>query len=374
MNNNPFLTKGYLSPEYFCDREVETGRIISAVNNQRNLTLISLRRMGKTGLIHHAFHQLKKESKEVSFIYTDIYSATNLESFITLFGNSVIRQLQSPTEKIFSRIASVFKGIRPSITLDPMSGQPVIDFNVKNERDASVTLENIFKLLNEEKNRKVIAIDEFQQITAFAEKNTEALLRSFIQETTNSSFIFSGSSRNILLSMFSDYKRPFYQSGELMELSFINPEKYVSFIREKFWENHIGIDADTAGYLLNQCRNHTFYVQFVCNRLYGSVSDTINKKDVDSIIDEILSENEPVYYSYRNLLTEQQFKVLAAIGREGVVKLPNGIEFTKSHHLGSQSSVSSALKALVSKDLVYQDPEGYHVYDQFLSLWLNKKY
>lgn len=48
---NPFTTTGYVAPEYFCDREIETGKIIEAITSNRNLTLISLRRMGKTALL-----------------------------------------------------------------------------------------------------------------------------------------------------------------------------------------------------------------------------------------------------------------------------------------------------------------------------------
>ncbi len=53
---NPFLVTGYAGPEYFCDREIETEKIISALNNDRSINLMSPRRYGKTGLIHHVFH------------------------------------------------------------------------------------------------------------------------------------------------------------------------------------------------------------------------------------------------------------------------------------------------------------------------------
>ena len=56
--NNPFLMAGYYSPEFFCDRETETSAILGALHNGRNVTLISPRRMGKTGLIRHAFYRL----------------------------------------------------------------------------------------------------------------------------------------------------------------------------------------------------------------------------------------------------------------------------------------------------------------------------
>ena len=54
---NPFVVYGYVSPEYFCDRKEETESLISALRNGRNITLMSPRRMGKTGLIHNAFTQ-----------------------------------------------------------------------------------------------------------------------------------------------------------------------------------------------------------------------------------------------------------------------------------------------------------------------------
>ena len=47
--NNPFLIAGYHSPEFFCDREAETATILGALQNERNVTLIAPRRMGKTG-------------------------------------------------------------------------------------------------------------------------------------------------------------------------------------------------------------------------------------------------------------------------------------------------------------------------------------
>ena len=45
---NPFVTNGYVSPEYFCDREKETAKIVSLLTNENNIALISPRRLGKT--------------------------------------------------------------------------------------------------------------------------------------------------------------------------------------------------------------------------------------------------------------------------------------------------------------------------------------
>ena len=72
-SKNPFLVAGYISPEYFCDREKETAHIISALHNGRTISLISPRRFGKTGLIHHVF-----------CFYFDIFSTQKNKFFFNL--------------------------------------------------------------------------------------------------------------------------------------------------------------------------------------------------------------------------------------------------------------------------------------------------
>jgi len=55
---NPFALVGYLGPDYFCDREQETRKLVSWLENGSNVTLMVPRRYGKTGHIHHVFHNL----------------------------------------------------------------------------------------------------------------------------------------------------------------------------------------------------------------------------------------------------------------------------------------------------------------------------
>ena len=70
---NPFLISGYYSPEYFCDRKIESDTIINAMHNNRNITLVAPRRMGKTGLIKHVFYKLQEEQPNIVTLYIDIY-------------------------------------------------------------------------------------------------------------------------------------------------------------------------------------------------------------------------------------------------------------------------------------------------------------
>ena len=73
------------------------------------------------------------------------------------------------------------------------------------------------------------------------------------------------------------------------------------------------------------------------------------------------------------LLPEKQQKLLDAIAHEGHVSAPNSGQFIARYRLTSASSVSSSLKSLTDKELVYKSPAGYQVYDRFFGLWLSRR-
>ena len=75
---NPFIYKGYEGPNYFCDREIETENIVRALQNGRNITLLSSRKIGKTGLIKHVFNCINNQNKNAICIYLDIFATQNL--------------------------------------------------------------------------------------------------------------------------------------------------------------------------------------------------------------------------------------------------------------------------------------------------------
>ena len=71
-------------------------------------------------------------------------------------------------------------------------------------------------------------------------------------------------------------------------------------------------------------------------------------------------------------LTDNQLALLKAIAKADRVKSPQSGEFIRQCELPSASSVKTALTVLVDKDLVYQNADGYIVYDRFFALWLKQ--
>ena len=81
--NNPFVTSGYIAPEYFCDRERETEELLRWLVNENNVAIISTRRMGKTGLIQHCFHLKEiKENYLQDGVQTELKHEIGFDDFI----------------------------------------------------------------------------------------------------------------------------------------------------------------------------------------------------------------------------------------------------------------------------------------------------
>lgn len=366
---NPFPTIEYISPEYFCDRDEEQKQIIESIENKRNLTLVSRRRLGKTALIKHCFYLLR-ERKDLSLHYFDIYATQNLHEFINLFSASLIGAFDSKPEKILSRITKVLGRFRPRLTFDELSGAPSVELTLQSENETRQSLSAIFEYLSDQKQRIVIAIDEFQQITNYPEKNVEALLRTHIQNCQNLTMIFSSSNKRMITSIFSDYARPFYQSSGFLFLEKINNQKYAEFIKHHFHKAVRIISDESIEYIFEWTMGYTYFVQELCNRLFASDAQIIESTDCKHVTERLIKERDQLYAIYRNILTRSQFKVLKAIASETSVKQPNASAFIHKHRLTAASTVNRALAALEESELIAFENDEYTLNDIFLMRWL----
>jgi uncharacterized protein len=367
---NPFLITGYLSRDYFCDRIEETEKLLGAVSNGRHITLFSLRRMGKSSLITHLFHRLQKQ-KDFICIQFDILPTSGMHDFVSNFGKAVALSIPAGKSGFMNTFRTFVSSIGASLSFDPVSGNPSLDFNFKDQKQTEKSLEEIFNFLENNGKRIVVAIDEFQQITRYPEKNTEAVLRTLIQKTRNISFIFSGSHQGMLTSIFSDYSRPFYQSTQFMKLERISEKEYSDFIFRHFKAGRKKITEGELKTILTFCRCHTFYVQAICNRAYGE-NEKLRKDGIQAILNMVLQENESIYINYRNLLTGIQWNLLKAIAKENGLAEPHAYKFLRKHHLSGPSTIKRALDSLLQKEMIYQEEGKFWVYDIFLSRWLEK--
>ena len=369
---NPFLVYGYEGPHYFCDREEETRKLVSALENGRNVTLAAPRRIGKTGLIHNVFHQVRNSGDDIICIYVDIFPTRCLADFVHLLGKAVFEAVQSQGERLLSKVMTLLGSCRPAISIDPLTGSPNFSIDIAPSMEEK-TLSDIFDCLEKSDTPVYIAIDEFQQVASYPESGTEAMLRSRIQFMHNVHFIFSGSQQHLIYEMFLSAKRPFYNSTQIMTLTTIPMESYYKFAESLFAEGGRTIDETQFKFIYDSFEGHTWYVQTILNRLYESGGDITEREQVTEAIRTIVRENTMVYQNTIAMLPDKQLQVLKALAKEGKTATPNKGSFIQKYSLKAASSVSSALTSLVDKELVYRSQEGYSVYDRFMEIWLREE-
>ncbi len=374
--DNPFPISGYQGPEYFCNREEEVKLLREALMGGRNVTLVALRRVGKTALVHHLFHELASKTKWL-LLYADLMPTSSLAEF-TAKLTTALAQAYPETTSMGKKIWSWIKTIRPQISFDSYSGLPQISFDITRTQEQQATLHQLFTLLEKSGTKTVLVLDEFQQITQYPEKKTEAWLRSEIQNLTSVNFIFCGSQQQVIAEMFNSTKRPFYASTQMLTLPLLENKTYHHFIAKHMKKAAKLIKAEDIDYLLNWCRSHTYYVQLICNRIFASEEKNLSRDFINLQMEKILKEQEPVFFTFRELLTTSQWNFLTAVAKEKRVYAPTAQIFIRTHDLGTPAAVKRSLDSLLLKEMIYRqfDAEGksfYQVYDVFLSRWLERK-
>jgi AAA+ ATPase superfamily predicted ATPase len=372
---NPFVISGYVSPYYFCDREKETQNLIRYITNGQNSAVISTRRMGKTGLIRHCFqHHEIKDSYHTFFI--DIYSTRSLREFVFALGKEIFEELKPKGRKFLDQFFSVITSLRAGFRLDSDTGEPSFEIGLGDIQEAGITLDEIFRYLEQANKPCIVAIDEFQQINHYAETNVEAILRTHIQQCKNTWFIFAGSQHHIMSKLFQSPARPFYQSVAMMHLDCISLDKYKEFVMMHFEANNRQVETDIIDKVYEQFDGHTWYLQIIFNELFSltDIGEKCSLQMFENAISNLISAQEFTFQEILSRLPEKQKEILMAIAKEGKASAVTSSEFIRKHKLHTPSSVQSALRYLIDKDLVTQEKKVFHVYDRFLGIWIKEQF
>ena len=375
MEINPFIITGKILPEYFCDRIEESKELVHLLNNQNNVVLISPRRMGKTGLIKFCFDKDAIKDKYFTF-FIDILQTTSLREFIFLLGKEIYDSLLPKSRIIADKFIQFLKSINGRFSYDPVNNAPSFNISLGDISQPELTLKEIFQFLENSGKRCIVAIDEFQQISKYPEKNVEAILRTHIQNCSNCNFIFAGSRRHILQEMFLDSARPFYHSSTFLELFAIPKIIYSDFVEKQFIDHHKKIDTTSIHYIYDFFDGHTYYMQRVFNHAF-SITSAREICDMETVINSmkyIINVNAPLYRGILSNIPENQKQVLIAIAKANIVDKPTSSEFIKNNELKSASSVQGALRKLLDMDIVTKQENNYFLTDKFLSMWINHIY
>ena len=371
---NPFFIGRYVDKQYFCDREKDTETLVRHILNGRNVALISPRRLGKSGLIHHTFAQDVIKDRYTT-IYVDIYATKDLCEMVKALSEAIVKAVGQKKiwhEKFFSFI----KSLRVGFHIDAVSGEPSFDIGIGDSENPDRTIRELFDYMEASEKPCILAIDEFQQIREYPQTNTEAFIRSLVQQCSRTSFIFCGSKRHTMTDIFYSPAKPFFQSVISQSLKPIPMETYVEFAGRMFSQRGKILDRAAAEAIYRMFDGCTWYMQMMMNEMFALTKEgmTCTTEYIDFAWDNIIMAQEDRYQAILYGLAPKQKQLLQAIARDRIVEGITSSDFVKRHRLVSASSVQAALKPLLKNDIVTCEEGIYRIYDYFFADYLAKKY
>lgn len=338
----------------FCNRTEETETLLGNIQNGKHSFLAAPRRYGKSSLCEKVL-----AISGLPHVTVDLHLATsekNLERLILKGILELIGKAVSSIDKALQVVKYRFKNLKPKLAYEAYGFR--LELEIINQqasvpetlREALLFLES---LLAEKKQIAVLVLDEFQRVAELgANMGIEGGIRSAAQETKYLSFIFSGSNRHLIESIFQNAGRPLYKLCKKIKLQRISEDHYrdhLNIAAQAQWKKLL--DEDVFQCIMKLTEQHPYYVNYLCDALWTLCSKKLPKiEDVENswvlIIEEERSDLLREFFS----LGEAQKKLLKYLATHA----DSGIYTAEASEMMELAStaVPAAVQALLSRDLL----------------------
>ena len=370
--NSPFIFGKIVSGEHFVNRNEEIYRLQNNFKSGNNTILISPRRWGKSSLVKEAVKELN--NKEIRFVFLNIQTMRDEESFLKIFSLEVIKATISKNEEFLNAGKDFFKKLVPrfSFGLDPQTDLSV-SFDWEEALLAKDEILNLPETIAKKKNIKiVVCLDEFQGITKFTNSESfEQELRSYWMHHEHVAYCIYGSKRHMMLEIFNKETRPFYRFGDLILLNKINREHWVNYIIKQFTKSNKSISEQQANQIAVLANDHSYYLQQLANEVWILTEKEVTSQILEKSIDDVVNTNSIFYQETADNLSNTQINLLLAISNN--IEQLFSVETMKKYKLGTPRNVSKNKEVLENKDIIefYVNDKPSFV-DPFFKIWFKK--
>ena len=374
---NPFEYGGIVEREAFCNRGEELGDLRRAAENGDRLLVYAERRMGKTSLVKRVTSELP--SDDYLPVYVDLWATQGAASMAQAVAQAVTEAAATRAEQMLETARALFSRLVPSLTVNPATGQPRVEFGVQavgGETEATPSLKEALdspeRLAERDEGRRVVVVyDEVQELAAFDSPQAERLLRSRVQAHQQVAYLFLGSRKHLIRQMFMDEQRPLYRAAGHYPIGPIATEHWRPFISERFAEGDRPISGEVVEALCARTGGHPYYTQHLAHDLWEVTppGEPATPERLEEAEDVLLRRLGHTYTVLWESLTKNQQALLRGLAAAGPEAQPFSAAFLGAHGLAA-SSAHRAAEALLQRDIIDKEAGGYLITDRFLGVWL----
>jgi AAA+ ATPase superfamily predicted ATPase len=362
---NPFHFNQVVLSRDFCERE-EIDQIAPLLESGQNVVLIGPRRTGKTSLALEVCRRLK-----IKVIHADLMRVRSYEQAVKRLAEAALRDGKAP--RIESFVKSLIH-LRPAFTVDPISGGAQWTVTPGKADDAPSGLIDILRRI---KGRAVdmgavLFIDEFQDITGLPDhEELLAEMRSEIQKWKKPAVIFAGSDREQMLDLFTNPKKPFYQSAVVVPIDQIDRKKFTSYIVRRFSAGGKTLTKEMVSELLDLTQNHPNSTQKLLHNLWflTAEGETVTGEKLAEALDRTVRMEQNEFERAFGNLTRMQEGALRAVAHLGGEET-NSAPFLDIAEIRNHSTATKSLQRLCQLGILINKDGVYQFTNPFFRHWL----
>ncbi len=365
---NPFKYGSTVSNENFCPRPALARTISGHIASHQNIHIEGERRAGKTSLILDICRESLAPLLHVDFLL--VKSLADMRGRL-VDGLSMAARRAGAFEKLVVALAH----LKPTVSVHPATGEPTLSLaSGGTEKLDGKSLVELLELVRASFSGKcpVIFFDEFQDILKIPDAQVLlALLRSSIQNHHECAYIYSGSSRSDMDSIFRDPDSPFYKSAIPVPVGPICRKNFVPFLISRFKQGEIVATPKTIETLLDLVSDNPGDTQELCNCLWEvtPAGTTLSHDHLESALSLIFAREIRYFEQILDSITPIQKKCLhgiAALNGEGVYSN----RFSERTGIHNTGTITKSIKRLQKIKVIHSQGKRIVFSTPFLKLWL----
>ena len=361
--DNPFKYGTLVTGTDFVDRDSEVRELVRELRSGKSVVVYSNRRMGKSSFLAEV---ARRHKKDFIFVHVDLYGMTSRTRLLEDMAKKTIAASYGKTERVIVAARDLLKGLAPRFVFTDR-GTLGLEFAQREPSHSEMLdLFDLPETIAHAKNKRIVVMfDEFQEIAALDGVAILKSMRSRYQLHKSAVYVFSGSKRHLLFSIFEEYEGAFYKFARPMELGPIPRDEFEGFLVEKYRSAGGRLDLRLARRILDVSGGHPYYTQQIAHELFDITNTPASDEDVDLAIEMTIAHQSPAYSALWDSVKSPLHRAyLVAIASDpGPTR---GWEFIKRHGLKSPSHVQKAEKLLETKGII----ERGHIVDPLFALWV----
>ena len=344
-----------------CNRAAERRELSANVRDGVHTWIWARRRIGKTSLIEQVLRDIEPDIVAARLDLLVVHDSEELQSRLQACVERLGARLAPERSSSTAKLARAFAALKPEFSFGVMGMNLKLAAPGRPGEGIAEMLLALDAAAASYGRRAMLVLDEFQQLANLQSgrsRSLEGAIRHAVERARNITYVFAGSQKHLLASMFENEDRPLYRLCRKMTLGRIGAEDYRDFLKgagRSRWGRQI--PTTTIDRILALTGRHPHYMNALCGSLWRADSPP-SKDAVDAMWARIVAEENGLVSARVARLAPSQRALLRAIAVSGEgIRHPTSHGFLAPLRLPVSTGVR-ARDALEREDLIQRDADG----------------